>query len=271
MKKNLFYFLLAALCTVSFTACSSDDDNDNNGDNGGFTELEHVWELEPTVMYDESGNVTTNPDDAVKYTGSVQITWDCPEGTSIKLGDGDGAMELPVASVKQLAENLGNANLPTVLKSVEFKSNGQIVAIYKDAETTTSNLPYTDGWKTASDYATYKKVNNNQILVFLNTTKVTEGMDADEKATLTEILNIFKDGVPVNIRWSENNSKAYFYVDKTFITSLMNNQTLKDMLDNLKDEDLNGMAPLLKAAVNSVKDVMDKTTKFEAGLELMKK
>lgn len=28
MKKNLFYFLLAALCTVSFTACSSDDNGD---------------------------------------------------------------------------------------------------------------------------------------------------------------------------------------------------------------------------------------------------
>ena len=83
MKKNLFYFLLAALCTVSFTACSSDDDNDNNGDNGGFTELEHVWELEPTVMYDESGNVTTNPDDAVKYTGSVQI-WRRRHGTSCR-------------------------------------------------------------------------------------------------------------------------------------------------------------------------------------------
>lgn len=266
MKKNLFYFLLAALCTVSFTACSSDDNGD--GENGGFTELEHVWSLEPTVMYDASGNVTTNPDELATATGSVKVTWDCPEGTSLKLGEGEDAMEMPVASIKQLVENLGNTQLPNVLKSVEFKSNGQIVAVYKDAATTsTAN----DGWKTASDYATYKKVNNNQILVFLNTAKVTEGMKADEKAALTEVLKIFKDGIPVNIRWSANNTKAYFYIDKAFVTSLLDNQTLKAMLDRLAntDAETNSIVTMIKAIINSAKDVMNKTTKFEAGLELM--
>lgn len=266
MKKNLFYFLLAALCTVSFTACSSDDNGD--GEKGGFTELEHVWKLESTVMYDESGKVTTNPDELATATGSVKVTWDCPEGTSLKLGEGEDAMEMPVASIKQLVENLGNTQLPNVLKSVEFKSNGQIVAVYKDAETTsTAN----NGWKTASDYATYKKVNNNKILVFLNTAKVTEGMEADEKAALTEVLKIFKDGIPVNIRWSANNTKAYFFVDKTFATSLLDNQTLKAMLDNLgnTDAETNSTVIMIKAIINSAKDVMNKTTKFEAGLELM--
>lgn len=266
MKKNLFYFLLAALCTVSFTACSSDDNGD--GENGGFTELEHVWNLEPTVMYDESGKVTTNPDELATATGSVKVTWDCPEGTSLKLGEGEDAMEMPVASIKQLVENLGNTQLPNVLKSVEFKSNGQIVAVYKDAATTsTAN----DGWKTASDYATYKKVSNSKILVFLNTTKVTEGMEADEKAALTEVLKIFKDGIPVNIRWSANNTKAYFYVDKAFVTSLLDNQTLKAMLDSLAntDAETNSTVIMIKAIISSAKDVMNKTTKFEAGLELM--
>lgn len=266
MKKNLFYFLLAALCTVSFTACSSDDNG--NGEEGGFTELEHVWSLEPTVMYDESGKVTTNPDELATATGSVKVTWDCPEGTSLKLGEGEDAMEMPVASIKQLVENLGNTQLPNVLKSVEFKSNGQIVAVYKDAATTSIA---NDGWKTASDYATYKKVNNNKILVFLNTAKVTEGMEADEKAALTEVLKIFKDGIPVNIRWSANNTKAYFFVDKTFATSLLDNQTLKAMLDNLgnTDAETNSTVIMIKAIINSAKDVMNKTTKFEAGLELM--
>lgn len=267
MKKNLFYFLLAALCTVSFTACSSDDNGD--GENGGFTELEHVWKLESTVMYDESGKVTTNPDELATATGSVKVTWDCPEGTSLKLGEGEDAMEMPVASIKQLVENLGNTQLPNVLKSVEFKSNGQIVAVYKDAATTsTAN----DGWKTASDYATYKKVNDNKILVFLNKAKVTEGMEADEKAALTEVLSVFKDGIPVNIRWSANNTKAYFFVDKTFATSLLDNQTLKAMLDRLgnTDAETNSTVIMIKAIINSAKDVMNKTTKFEAGLELTK-
>lgn len=267
MKKNLFYFLLAALCTISFTACGSDDNGD--GENGGFTELEHVWSLEPTVMYDASGNVTTDPDDAAKYTGSVQVTWDCPEGTSLEWGEGENKMQLPVAAIKQLVENMGNANLPSVLKSVEFKSNGQIVAVYKDAATTSIA---NDGWKTASDYATYKKVNNNQILVFLNTAKVTEGMEADEKAALTEVIKIFKDGIPVNIRWSANNTMAYFYIDKAFATSLLDNQTLKAMLDRLgnTDAETNSTVIMIKAIVNSAKDVMNKTTKFEAGLELTK-
>lgn len=267
MKKNLFYFLLAALCTISFTACGSDDNGD--GENGGFTELEHVWSLEPTVMYDESGNVTTNPDELATATGSVKVTWDCPEGTSLKLGEGEDAMEMPVASIKQLVENLGNTQLPNVLKSVEFKSNGQIVAVYKDAATTSIA---NNGWKTASDYATYKKVSDNKILVFLNTAKVTEGMEADEKAALTEVLKIFKDGIPVNIRWSANNTKAYFFVDKTFATSLLDNQTLKAMLDRLgnTDAETNSTVIMIKAIINSAKDVMNKTTKFEAGLELTK-
>lgn len=267
MKKNLFYFLLAALCTISFTACGSDDNGD--GENGGFTELEHVWKLESTVMYDESGKVTTNPDELATATGSVKVTWDCPEGTSLKLGEGEDAMEMPVASIKQLVENLGNTQLPNVLKSVEFKSNGQIVAVYKDAATTsTAN----DGWKTASDYATYKKVNDNKILVFLNKAKVTEGMEADEKAALTEVLSVFKDGIPVNIRWSANNTKAYFYVDKAFVTSLLNNQTLKAMLDRLgnTDAETNSTVMMIKAIISSANDVMNKTTKFEAGLELTK-
>ena len=267
MKKNLFYFLLAALCTVSFTACSSDDNGD--GEKGGFTELEHVWKLESTVMYDESGKVTTNPDELATATGSVKVTWDCPEGTSLKLGEGEDAMEMPVASIKQLVENLGNTQLPNVLKSVEFKSNGQIVAVYKDAATTsTAN----DGWKTASDYATYKKVNDNKILVFLNKAKVTEGMEADEKAAFTEVLSVFKDGIPVNIRWSANNTKAYFYVDKAFVTSLLNNQTLKAMLDRLgnTDAETNSTVMMIKAIISSANDVMNKTTKFEAGLQLTK-
>lgn len=262
MKKTLFYFLLAVLCTVNFTACSSDNGDDKKE---GFTELEGTWNLEPTVLYDAEGNITTNEDEMATATGSIKVTWECPEGTSLKMGEGDDAIEMPVASIKQLVENLGNTKLPTVLKSVEFKNNGQIVAVYKDAEATTSS-----DWKTATDYATYKKVSNNQILVFLNTTKVTEGMNADEKAALTEILKIFKDGVPVNIRWNDSNTKAFFYVDKTFINSLLDNATLKTLINNLNDEDLDGMAPMIKAAVNSVKDVMNKTTKFEAGLELQK-
>ena len=267
MKKTLFYFLLAALCTVNFTACSSDNGDDDK--KGGFTELEGTWNLEPTTMYDAEGNVTTNEDDMATATGSVKVTWDCPEGTSLKLGEGDDAIEMPVADIKQLVENLANTKLPTVLKSVEFKSNGQIVALYKDATTTTSDQIYSD-WKTASDYATYKKVNNNKILVFLNTSKVTEGMEADEKAALTEILKIFKDGVPVNIRWGANNTKAYFYVDKAFINSLLDNATLKALINGLSNEDLDGMAPIIKVAVSSIKDVMNKTTAFEAGLELQK-
>lgn len=270
MKKTLFYFLLAALCTVNFTACSSDNGDDDK-DTVDFPELTTgTWMLEPTVMYDANGNVTTNEDEINTSTGSVKVTWDCPEGTSLKLGEGDEAIEMPIASIKTLVENLGNTKLPTVLKSVEFKTNGQIVALYKDATTTTSYLAAgTDDWKVASNYATYKKVNKNKILVYLNVSAVTEGMGADEKAALTQILKIFKDGVPVNIRWTDNN-KAYFYVDKTFITSLMDNAQLKALVNSLSDEDLNGMAPMVKAAVSAVKDVMNKTTTFEAGLELQK-
>ena len=42
------------------------------------------------------------------------------------------------------------------------------------------------------------------------------------------------------------------------------------MVENLGDEDLNGFGGMVKAIVKQLPELMEKTTKFEAGLELIK-
>ena len=94
--------------------------------------------------------------------------------------------------------------------------------------------------------------------------------DAAQKTAISTILSQFEQGIPVNVRWSNNNNTAYFYVDQSFATALASNTVLAGMIGNLQDEDLAGFAPMIKAIMQQMPELMEATTKFEAGLELVK-
>ena len=251
MKK--FIYLMAMVCTLGFfTACSSDDDNDEKG----FVrneKIEGTWKVQD-AGFDANGN----------STGSVVLNWEGSDDAVITI---PGLMDepYPIKDAIKMAPMLLNTQLRSVLQDVTFNEKGQISATYKeDADDT--------DWKVASDYATYQVVNENMITLFLNTSKITEGIDnAQEKAMITSMLDQFKTGIPVHVSYPAAN-KVYFYVDKDFVAPII--AMLYAQVDKIPttgmDEDDLAKFQVLKTVVKQLPAIMEKTNKFEAGIELIK-
>ena len=251
MKK--FIYLMAMVCTLGFfTACSSDDDNEEKG----FVrneKIEGTWKVQD-AGFDANGN----------STGSVVLNWEGSDDAVITI---PGLLDepYPVKNAISMVPMLLNTQLRSVLQDVTFNEKGQISATYKeDADDT--------DWKVASDYATYQVVNENMITLFLNTSKITEGIDdAQEKAMITSMLDQFKTGIPVHVSYPAAN-KVYFYVDKDFVApiiAMLYAQIDKIPTTGMDEEDL-AQFQVLKTVVKQLPAIMEKTDKFEAGIELMK-
>ena len=230
------------------------------------SQLLGTWDMEPMVMYDSNGKVTTDPDEAAMWGGSFKMTWEVKENCPDVLGF------MKASDAAQMANGIVNQLMPNVLKSVAFTADGKILAQYAEATASQDdNNATAPSWLIAQDYATYKAVNDNQIVVFLNKDKILSTVtDAAQKTAISTILSQFEQGIPVNVRWSNNNNTAYFYVDQSFATALASNTVLAGMIGNLQDEDLAGFAPMIKAIMQQMPELMEATTKFEAGLELVK-
>lgn len=239
MKK--FIYLMAMVCTLGFfTACSSDEDDIVRNE-----KIEGTWKVQ-----DANGNPT----------GSVVLNWEGSNDATITI---PGFDPYPVKDAIKMAPKLLNSQLRNVLQDVTFNEKGQISATYKEESDDKD-------WKVANDYASYQVVNENMITLFLNTTKITEDIDdAQEKAMITNMLDQFKTGIPVHVSYPATN-KVYFYVDKDFVASIITMlyaQVNKIPTTGMDKEDL---AQFMKSVVNQLPAIMDKTTKFEAGIELMK-
>lgn len=253
MKK--FIYLMAMVCTLGFfTACSSDDDDNDKDYFVRNEKIEGTWNVQKP--FDANGNPTG--------TGSVVLKWEGSEDATITI---PGLIDdpYPIKDAISMAPMLLNSQLSSVLKDVTFNEKGQISATYKEEADD-------NDWKVANDYATYKVVNENKITLFLNTTKITEDIDdAQEKAMITSMLDQFKTGIPVHVSYPATN-KVYFYVDKDFVApiiAMLYAQVNKIPTTGMDKDDL-AQFMILKSVVNQLPAIMDKTTKFEAGIELMK-
>ena len=249
MKK--FIYLMAMVCTLGFfTACSSDDDDNDFKRN---EKIEGTWKVQD-AGFDANGN----------STGSIVLNWD---------GSNDAVIEIPglfdepypVKDAISMVPMLLNSQLRSVLQDVTFNEKGQISATYKEEADDKD-------WKVANDYATYQVVNESMITLFLNTAKITEDIDdAQEKAMITSMLDQFKTGIPVHVSYPAAN-KVYFYVDKDFVApiiTMLYAQVDQIPTTGMDKEDL-AQFLILKTVVKQLPAIMDKTTKFEAGLELIK-
>ena len=250
MKK--FIYLMAMVCTLGFfTACSSDDDNENDFKRN--EKIEGTWKVQD-AGFDANGN----------STGSVVLKWQGSDDAVIKI-PGLFDEPYPVKDAISMVPMLLNAQLRSVLQDVTFNEKGQISATYKEEADDKD-------WKVANDYATYQVVNENMITLFLNTAKITEDIDdAQEKAMVTSMLDQFKTGIPVHVSYPTAN-KAYFYVDKDFVApiiTMLYAQVNKIPTTGMDKDDLAGFM-MLKTIVSQLPAIMDKTTQFEAGLELIK-
>lgn len=247
MKK--FIYLMAMVCTLGFfTACSSDDD-DNEKDNFVRNEkIEGTWKVQE-AGFDAKGNPT----------GSVVLNWEGSDDAAITIPGFNEDKPYPIKHAIEMAPMLLNTQLRSVLQDVTFNEKGQISATYKEEAND-------NDWKVANDYATYKVVNENMITLFLNTTKITEDID---KAMITNMLDQFKTGIPVHVSYPATN-KVYFYVDKDFVApiiAMLYAQVNKIPTTGMDKEDL---AQFMILIVKQLTTIMEKTTKFEAGIELIK-
>ena len=249
MKK--FIYLMAMVCTLGFfTACSSDDDDNDFKRN---EKIEGTWKVQD-AGFDANGN----------STGSIVLNWE---------GSNDAVIEIPglfdepypVKDAITMVPMLLNSQLRSVLQDVTFNEKGQISATYKEEADDKD-------WKVANDYATYQVVDENKITLFLNTAKITADIDdAQEQAMVAGMLDQFKTGIPVHVSYPAAN-KVYFYVDKDFVApiiAMLYAQVNKIPITGMDKDDL-VQFQILKTVVNQLPAIMDKTTKFEAGLELMK-
>lgn len=249
MKK--FIYLMAMVCTLGFfTACSSDDD-DNFVRN---EKIEGTWKVQEAGM----DPTTYQP------TGSVVLKWEGSDDAVITI---PGLLDepYPVKDAIKMAPMLLNSKLRSVLQVVTFNEKGQISATYKEESDDKD-------WKVANDYATYQVVNENMITLFLNTAKITEDIDdAQEKAMITSMLDQFKNGIPVHVSYPAAN-KVYFYVDKDFVAPIiaMLYAQVSQIPTTGMDEEDKAQFQVLKTVVNQLPAIMEKTNKFEAGLELIK-
>lgn len=251
MKK--FIYLMAMVCTLGFfTACSSDDNNDEK-EFVRNEKIEGTWKVQE-AGFDENGN----------STGSVVLNWEGSNDATITI-PGVFDEPYPVKDAIKMAPMLLNTQLRNVLQDVTFNEKGQISATYKEEANDKD-------WKVANDYATYQVVNENKITLFLNTAKITADIDdAQEKAMVAGMLDQFKTGIPVHVSYPAAN-KVYFYVDKDFVApiiTMLNAQVNKIPATGMDKDDL-ARFMILKSVVNQLPIIMEKTTKFEAGIELMK-
>lgn len=253
MKK--FIYLMAMVCTLGFfTACSSDDDDNDKDYFVRNEKIEGTWKVQE-AGFDANGN----------STGSVVLKWEGSDDAVITIPGSDSNEPWPVKDAIKMAPMFLNSQLRRVLQDVTFNEKGQISATYKEEANDKD-------WKVANDYATYKVVNENMITLFLNTTKITEDIDdVQEEAMITSMLDQFKTGIPVHVSYPATN-KVYFYVDKDFVApiiAMLYAQVNKIPTTGMDKEDL-AQFMILKSVVKQLTTIMEKTTKFEAGIELIK-
>lgn len=253
MKK--FIYLMAMVCTLGFfTACSSDDDDNDKDYFVRNEKIEGTWKVQE-AGFDANGN----------STGSVVLKWEGSDDAAITIPGFNEDKPYPIKYAIKMAPMLLNTQLRSVLQDVTFNEKGQISATYKEESDDKD-------WKVANDYASYQVVNENMITLFLNTTKITEDIDdAQEKAMITNMLDQFRTGIPVHVSYPAVN-KVRFYVDKDFVApiiAMLYAQVNKIPITGMDKEDLVQFM-ILKSVVNQLTTIMEKTTKFEAGIELIK-
>lgn len=255
--------------TVSVELVSGEDKATlTNADKPSMAKLLTTMYTLPTTWYDEDGNqVEAGSAEAVYPAGSFKFNWTTKEGTVIDFG----AAQIPTSIAALLSERMANQNIGNVLHSVAFTLDGRIIAQYRPADSK-------DGkWKIAEGYATYQTLSNDpgKIYVNLDTEKILGTVtDAEDKVVLSALLNLFKNtAIPVNITWDDANSTAFFYLDKAFaqglVKSVKEDATLKNLINNLKDEDLDGMGAMIKSICAQVPGLMGNTTELQAGLVLL--
>lgn len=192
-------------------------------------------------------------------SGPVSMVWEAAEGTMLGF--------LPVTSIPNIAEGFGSIALVQVLQSVTFQEDGQIVASISKAGVDLSK-PVTPVWETSEPgYASYN-VTDKQILVFLDITKIMGSLKSKAAIDPLEHMALLQNGIPVNYEIASDGKSARVYIDKALVSQIA--PLLPTLAELIGDDALNGMGQLVKSILKAFPEAMEKTTKFEVGLKLIK-
>lgn len=190
-------------------------------------------------------------------SGPVSMVWEAAEGTMLGF--------LPVTSIPNIAEGFGSIALVQVLQSVTFQEDGQIVASISKAGVDLSK-PVTE--TSEPGYASYN-VTDKQILVFLDITKIMGSLKSKAAIDpLEQIMALLQNGIPVNYEIASDGKSARVYIDKALVSQIA--PLLPTLAELIGDDALNGMGQLVKSILKAFPEAMEKTTKFEVGLKLIK-
>ena len=202
-------------------------------------------------------------------SGPVSMVWEAAEGTMLGF--------LPVTSIPDIVEGFGSIALVQVLQSVTFQEDGQIVASISKAGVDLSkskagvdlSKPVTPVWETSEPgYASYN-VTDKQILVFLDITKIMGSLKSKAAIDpLEQIMALLQNGIPVNYEIASDGKSARVYIDKALVSQIA--PLLPTLAELIGDDALNGMGQLVKSILKAFPEAMEKTTKFEVGLKLIK-
>jgi len=217
MKKNLFYYMLAVLCTVTlFTSCSDDNGGDTpnpvNPLVGTYGLADYTTEnlTIPSEGEDEEDNVIAN----YPVTSSLYADYVINGGNNASYS----------TFMVGLLRMMGGAMLPQVLSSVELKEDGNVVASYVEnpviqgtdklmewgfaalsgnypAGTDITALAATSGFVTSPIGLAVWSEKNGKVMVKLNITNILSAALGDQDTSqLEEIINQILNAEPAALK-----------------------------------------------------------------------
>ena len=204
--------------------------------------------------------------------GAVHFDWEAKEGTAlvINLPGADEPWSLTPEIAKMLLPGVLEAMLGQYLQDVSFLEDGNIIATYNAAEATEENAEPEPLWKSSSLNLAHYRVNESICQVYPSIEMIMRQVAMDEAGRsnldMTTILNqLLANGVPVHFTPVEN-GETTVYIDLAFLKQFT---SFLPMIPALIPDD-NALKPMLVEVLNQLPEVLEKTTKLEIGLNLVK-
>lgn len=225
------------------------------------------------------------------------INWESEKGIEIFPG-----YEMPIATIVPMVLRLpiipsGEADeagkpanvsvekmLGTVLKDVTLKEDGNISATYMDA--VNGGTEYVTS---PANLAQYVIAGDNQLLLFLNPQAIMANVKTMQRAAgitdpsfiqqaMATLLPLLGQGIPVVYEQDGDNMKVYLNTEvllplmKNVVAPLFQSKDFVAMVMEVmtKNPDFASMAPLMTPVLQSIPEIIEKTTKLEIGLKLKK-
>lgn len=196
----------------------------------------------------------------------VHFVWEAAEGTSLTLGD----TELSVEQMQGLALLMLDPMLRQYLQDVSFLEDGNIIATYNAAQATEEDSNPEPLWKSSSLNLAHYHVNGAicQVYPCIEMIMRQVAMDEAGRSTIdmTSVLSqLLGNGLPVHFTPVANGGTTV-YVDLELLKQF---SSFFPMIPSLIPDD-NELKPILEEVFNQLPGLLEKTTKLEIGLNLVK-